>query len=194
MKKYLWNPFYYFDEKRLFVSGFIITIIGITFSIFFRVIQDGIFDLHIVDESCPWHKLVLAPVINIALTTLLFYIGARWINKKVRIIDIFNVSMISRWPLYLVIPLIGNPVILEHTNDITNALLGGGDISLNTTALLLLTIISIGSLISLTYYIILLFLGFKVASNAHQIKHYVLFGFLLLFAEVISIIIYHFIF
>ena len=104
------NPLKKFSERQLLLFGIISTMIGCWIGFMSKVTFDGLIDAH------PYSKQTLTVVcieniINITLCCILLLIIGKSINRKTRLIDILNTTMLSRIPLYAVAVVMSIPII-----------------------------------------------------------------------------------
>lgn len=186
--KTLFNPFEKYSEKTLLVSGIIATILGSFLAYLMNVRFDGILDMHIV-ENVQWNEPLIDNLLNIVTIFVLFFAFGKIINPKTRAIDILNVSLICRIPIYLVsITNIGG--YLEKS---TQNMLDKIDFeNLNNTPQfevsdMVITLASSGVMILLLIYMIILFWkGFQTVTNSKGVRNIILFIVLFIVAEILS--------
>lgn len=185
--KYLFNPFVKFSEISLLIVGLISIVFGSFIGNYFSVTFDGIIDAHSASRS--FLSSLKENLINVILVFIVLSILGKMINSKTRLIDILNISMIYRIPLYLSALLIDMP-ILKSVGDKVAANIDSPQ-NIKFEALELVAILAISSVLILLvmYSIVLLFKGFKTAINLKKWQHYVFFALALILAEVFSKII-----
>ncbi|MBC7642357.1 MAG: hypothetical protein H7174_08475 [Flavobacterium sp.] len=185
MIKILFNPFAKFSDKFLIIFGIISTLLGLSLSWFFNAQFDGVLDLHFNGSINIYESLVLILIDIIILVVLLFAL-AKFINNKSRIMDVIIAILIARTPIYLLALMNINNKMFEIGAIINAKILKG---EMNNVPFSLQTILIITSLISLLaiiWFSVLLFNGFKIATNLKERKHIVFFVITLLLAEIIS--------
>jgi hypothetical protein len=171
--KTIFNPFEKFDEKKLFIVGILFFIITIplcywTDTVFISIYRIAPFKaLHLYD-------LILPTFISfIVMIIVLFLLGKVFYNKT-RIIDIANTVLISQIPLIILIPFEAYDFIKKAIENIVNyqehpnGIFPFADFSI----MILFTILNISCLI---YSIVLIYNGFKTATNIKKWQHIVLF-------------------
>lgn len=184
MKKIFIKPFEEYSENKLLVVGLVATFIGTLLAYILNIRFDGVLDLHVVEHITIAEVLKDLMVNSFVLITLLFLIS-RIINSKSRLIDIITTVLISKIPYYILTLFNVNNLLLETTNDMLKlATLEVSSVSIFSSVYTV--IFSILSLLFLIWYILLLFNGFKVASNAKGIKANILFILCILLSEVFS--------
>jgi hypothetical protein len=185
MIKILLNPFEKFSEKQLFVFGILFLIIGSFLGFQFNALFNSILHLSFPNNISFINHLLQNIVLTLILSLFLFAFG-KYFNPKTRYIDILNVSLIARIPFYLTT--LAN--INGATSTITNKLLAslndlkGSSISTQDYSFLIIT--SILSLVCIVWLAVLLWNGFKTATNAKTTKQIVLFILVILVANFIS--------
>ncbi|MXN91558.1 hypothetical protein GR160_09985 [Flavobacterium sp. Sd200] len=190
MSKTIFNPFEKFSENQLLTAGLVFTVFGSLLGYFFNMQFDGVLDAH------PHANIEIArPFINntvntFALCLALFALG-RYINKKTRFIDVLNTALISRSPFYL--------LALGNANDFFTRLdaqaKSGNMLAIRFSGweLALMGVFSIFTIAFLVWFVILLYNGFKTATNLKSTGHKVAFAFAVIVAEIISKTIMYFI-
>jgi hypothetical protein len=166
-------------------------IVGAILGLLFNSRFDGAIDLHFAEKVTVFE--VFSDLL-IAITTLVvtLYLIGLFINKKIRILDILIAVLVAKVPFYI-LPLfnIGNKM-----NEVSNKIIAlsnpKSDFELLPNEILFLILSTIIALLAITWSVILLYNGFKTATNAKETKHSVLFVIGLLLSEIISKIIIHF--
>jgi hypothetical protein len=180
--KYIFNPFLKFSERNLFTIGFLSIFVGSFLASYFSVSYDGIFDAH--SSSASFIRSLKENFLNIGIVFLMLLIFGKIINKKTRIIDILNLSMIYRIPIYLISICISfgkniDDKILIYKDNLQN-------IKLTSLDIISIIISSILLIILIIYAIVLLVNGFKTATNLKKQYYYVFFAITLTIGEIIS--------
>ncbi len=185
--KYIFNPFLKLSEISLLIVGLISIVVGSFIGNYFSVTFDGIIDAHVAHTS--FVTSLKENLINVILVFTVLSILGKLINSKTRLIDILNISMVYRIPLYLSGLLINNP-ILKSVGDKVAANIDSPQ-NIKFEALELVAILAISSVLILLviYSIVLLVKGFKTAINLKKWQHYILVAIALIAAEVFSKII-----
>lgn len=171
----LQNPFEMTGEKRLFIYGIIFFIAGIFLAYEFQV-QLQILRINPLEELTPV-SILLGHGIIVSGLTASYYIYGKLINRKTRFIDILNTVLISIIPVYLLCLQNINNFIRHEAAKVINGLADGQAFQ-EPSSLFIVT--SILSLLVIIYFIYLLFTGFRIATNAKKVWHYIVF-FILLF-------------
>lgn len=193
MKKLLLNPFEKFSETKLLLFGIAITLIGSYLGFVFNGRFDGAIDLHFSDEVTLPQPFIDNAINVFSISISLFFFG-RIINKKTRFIDILIPSLVARLPFYFLPFTNINNFMVTFSNEI----IGNLDIknsvnfhieTFDLIAILLFAIVSIGFLV---WFVILLFNGFKIATNCKTPNHTLLFVFGIILAEILSKILIYF--
>lgn len=187
MKKIILNPFEKFSEIKLLFFGIVIALVGSYLGFIFNGRFIGIFGFKTNDEVIITQSFIDNLIDLFSITFFLFLFG-RIINKKTRFIDILIPSLVARFPIYL----IAFTNINDFIANLSNSLITNLDIqnpiafhieTADLVVLLLFAAISIGLLI---WSVILLFNGFKIATNCKTPKHTLLFVFGIILAEILS--------
>jgi len=123
------------------------------------------------------------------LVTVLLFVFGKIINKRTRFIDILNAGLLFRVPFYLMSLLMIFPFLQSIDDEIKKNPEAVGKLSFKPFDLVMIILITCFLIALLVYSIALLFNGFKTATNAKKPLHYVVFGVIILFAEILSRII-----
>lgn len=188
MKTILFNPFENYSEKQLFLFGFLLAIVASALSTVLNGRFDGVFSLHFVEKTTIIMSLIDMAIVISVLTFLLFVVG-KLINKKTRLIDVLSVSLIAKIPFYFLLFFNINNKMFLITNKLLDFLSQKKAINLETLDLSLLVFSGIATFMCLIWSVMLLYNGFKTATNVKETKHIILFVLSIITAEVISKII-----
>lgn len=190
MIKNLFNPFH-FSEKYLMPFGIVTLLIGAYLGFLFNSRFDGIIDLHYT-EKVSFFQPLSDLLIAITTASLILYLLGLFINKKTRVLDLFIAVLIAKVPFYL-LPLFNiDNKMYEVSNKIVALINPKSDLQMLPNEILLLILSSIISFLAIIWSIILLYNGFKTATNSKEAKHSILFIIGLLLSEIASKIIIHF--
>ena len=191
MKSIFLNPFVKHSEKTLLLVGGFSTLIGSLLAALFNVRFDGVIDAHVVSDL-PFYQAFLDNLINIFCLVLFLLLAVKYINRKTRFVDILSTAMVARIPLYL-LPLSNiNGAIGKSSEEIVQfadpQLIG----QISMSAWIFIIVFAMLALLLLIWSVIILFNGFKVASNAKGTLPIILFIFSLVFAEILSKVFIHY--
>lgn len=183
MTKILTQPFERLQERQLLLFGLSTLIIASILGYLTSTRFDGVLDVHISATPVQIEQPFLDNILNTVLLTAFLSLLARYINPKTRLIDILNIALISRIPLY-VITIFGFGGIMQETSDhmmqnITNP---AEMMNLPFINLILLGVSSIYSIVALVLFGILVYKGFKTATNLKTNLH----KFLILVAVIVA--------
>ena len=184
MKKIV-NPFETFSEKQLLFTGLVATVFGIFIGFVFNARFDGVVDLHF-SESVTWQEVALDNLINIVVLSIVLFVAGKTINPKTRIIDILNSSLISRIPFYILPFFNVNQIMFHSSNEMMESIQNGQFSEITSTNLILTLVFSLVAILLLICFVILLWNGFKIATNAKGNKAIILFVVSLFVAEIVS--------
>lgn len=184
MKK-IFNPFQNFSEKQLVLFGSIITIIATALAVLLNGRFDGVLDLHFVEKTTI-AKVVYDLIIDLLILTILLFIIGKLINKKTRLIDILATSIIAKIPFYFLLFFNINDKMFLVTEKLMSMVSKNNPINIETSEMILLVFSGIATFTCLIWSIILLFNGFKTATNSKETKHVLLFIVTIIIAEVLS--------
>ena len=189
--KLFFNPFSKFSEKALLMAGVFFLLGGSFIGYYFGVTYDGIFDVHI--SPVTFTESLTENVINVVILSLLLFIAGIIINSKTRIIDVLNVALISRFPIYLAGLLANNQRISEISEQLIDSVHQETPVLVSSSEMMILMLFSAVLILLLVYQLMLMVFGFKTAVNARKWQHWLFFGIALIAAEMISKAIIHFI-
>src|SRR5690606_20929608 len=189
--KLFFNPFSKFSEKALLISGILFLVVGSFIGYYFGVTYDGIFDVHI--STVTLIESLTENVINVVILSLLLFIAGIMINSKTRIIDVLNVALISRFPIYLAGLFANNQRISDIPDLLIDCVHQETPASVSSSDIMILMLFSAVLILLLAYQLMLMVFGFNAAVNARKWQHWLLFAFALIAAEMISKAIIHFI-
>ncbi len=176
------NPFAVLSDKQILLTGVVAFVIGVFLAFQFQI-QLQI--LRINTLKIPnLLEVVIGHLIIIICLTVSFFILGKVINKKTRFIDILSSVLISLIPLYISLFQNINGFLSNETSKIENAV-KDGTIYTQTPPFLLIIVGLIGFCFFI-YYIYLLFVGFKTATNAKKIWHYLLFFVILIAIDLLT--------
>ncbi len=185
MKTFFLNPFERYSEKILLWFGVLSTIIGSAIGWLFNARFDGMMDMHFPGEVF-WAEPFIDNLINVAFLSLVLFLIGRYINRKTRFIDILAVATVARIPIYF-LPLANvNNYIFNVTKRLLNASMQLQTEDLQITTIFVVFVFAMITLAFMIWFFILLWNGFKVATNAKGIKHILLFILALLVCEIFT--------
>lgn len=177
------NPFLKYSEKSIFIFSGLISLLGTVFAYYANIRFDGLLDVHQF-EKVTFGEVTKENGINIAVLTVFLFVFGKLINNKTRFIDIVNAVLIFRIPFYVIallvkIPFMGNfgKNVAKNSSHIEN-------LKINPLELAAVLSIAMSFLVLLAYAIWLLFIGFKTATNCKKPIYYIIFGLLIILAEV----------
>ena len=184
MKK-LYNPFEIFSEKQLLIFGIIVLILGSYIGYLFKGRFDGVVDLHFM-KNVTLQEVFVDNLINTLLLSVFLFLLGLFINSKTRLIDILNTSLIARIPFYVLPFFNSNNKMIQTTERLMEMTSSNTMESLPAVDVFFIVVFGILALITLIWFSILLWNGFKVATNAKGTKAVVLFITAVLLAEIVS--------
>ncbi len=185
MKTLLFNPFKKYSERQLLLFGLITAIAGIVFASLTNTHFDGVLDIHF-GKNVILKTTVLQSIINIVSIVSVFYSLGKWINSKTRLIDIFNLSLIVKIPGYLMMPMNINGWAYSKTEPLMEAISNPFNLQFTPEMILFLILSSILAILVFSWLVVLLYNGFKVATNLKETKHIIMFIIAIIVSEVVS--------
>jgi Yip1 domain len=191
MKKILFNPFEKLSDTVLIGFGIIFNLIGLFLSFYFNVKFLGFLKIDYL-QTITSLQVIEQTMILISIFSIVIFIVGKTINPKTRFIDVLNTVLIARIPFYFITFFNSKGFIFLHLNRIKLLMQTG---KLNDASVFdspLIVVFYIATFLALIWSIILLYNGFKTATNAKETKHTIYFIIGIIVAEVISrILIYH---
>jgi hypothetical protein len=190
--KTLLNPFDRYTERQLLLVGVAAFVVGSFIAYCFDGRFDGVVDLHFMQQVA-WYGPFLDNLINLVCVLVPLFLLGKYINRKTRIIDLITAFLISRIP-YFVLPLFNiNGYMHRITEELMNSAREGvmnnstvPELPLSGMEMTLLLVFAGLSILAVIWSIILLYNGFKTATNAKTVGHQLLFAVALIAAEVLS--------
>lgn len=185
MKNLVFMPFERYSEKLLTGVGFLVLLLTTVLADVYNLRFDGVLDAH-YGQSVSLEQVAFDQLINVLSLILLFYLSAKYINRKARMIDIVSTVLVGRIP-FVLLPLLNfNQIMFTTADAMVGSLSNGTQATLSFLDASVIIIFSIIMLLTIVWAIALWYNGFKVASNARGKLSVVLFILSLLIAEVLS--------
>lgn len=183
--KIITNPFLKFSEKQLFSIGISAAIAGSLIASYFGITYDGVIDVHSY-PGITFVGSVKENLTSILLVAVLLFLLGKLINPKTRFIDLLNAAFLFRIPFYISALLSSVPAMKRVEGELLKNINSLDKINIPPLDLTVLLVISILLIALLIYAILLLFNGFKTATNAKKPAHYLCFAIAVLIAEILS--------
>ncbi len=175
----LFNPFSKFSEKNLLGIGLISSMLLILACYFTNTKMDSL--LHFSPaKNLDWLSISLFVIISLVYAIVLLFVLGKFLNKKTRFIDIVNTVLVSQVPVVFLLLSTKLIDIDNISKQIATTAEKNTSLNLNIFDLLYFTIFGFATLLLLIYSSVLLFNGFKIATNIKKWQHIVLFAFVLL--------------
>jgi hypothetical protein len=185
MKVLVFNPFEKYSEKSLLLVGILVTVIASLLAFSVNTRFDGVFDMHI-SNNITWSQGFIDNAINIASLSAFLFLAALIINAKTRFIDILVVAIIARIPIYLSLLINIGGKVEDLSQEVLLAVSNQDFTAISGSSIAILLLVGIVSIALLVWFVVLLFRGFKVASNAKGKLAVFMFIVAILLAEIIS--------
>lgn len=178
----LLNPFAVLSDKKQTIIAITSVIIGTLLSYLLDV---NIQVLRINPLSAlSFIEVVIDQVILISFLTFTFFGIGKIINKKTRLIDIFNGICIAFIPIYISLFQNINNFLTNEINAFVESMKNIEIYSMSPPILLI--VVAVLSVVLYFYFVYLLFIGFKTATNSKKAWHYVLFFATLIITDLIT--------
>ncbi len=181
----LWNPLKSLKSTTILLIGLLFFVLGNLAAAYFDFVFNGVLDIHQVGGRELWYAFKENAVIVALLAVMLYGLGYA-INRKTRLIDILNAVLVFRIPFYVVVLWSSLPFFTDLLANIEDNKDNLVNLHFEILQLVGLLVFALFILLLLIYAILLLFNGFKTATNAKKWQHFLLFGVVLFIAEVIS--------
>jgi len=165
MKNILMNPFETQTEQKLLSVGISAALVASVLAYFLNARFDGLFDMHFATQIEMFHPLI-DNGINILLSALVLFGIGKYLNKKTRFVDVFAVAAVARIPYY---PLMFVNVkgFMKAATDVMMSNANPENIgNIPPTSLAIILCFALVAIAAIIWYIMLLYRGFKVATNA----------------------------
>lgn len=177
--KYIFNPFLKFDEKKIFFAG-ILGFIALNIAcIIVGNKMDGILHFADAEKESPQNILIMS--VGIMLSTILIYwVFGKIINRNTRFIDIANAFLLSTIPSTILILWGAIPIFENASKRLIKLANNKSPLWSTPKDLLIVSLSAIIGLPLVVYIVLLMFNGFKTATNMKKTWQIILF-FLLLF-------------
>jgi hypothetical protein len=188
MKALIFNPFEKISEKKLLLIGITSMIVGAILGYLFNARYDGIFDLHF-EKNTSYFNALLDILISVSTTCLLLLAIGKYTNPKTRLIDIFNTCTIAKIPFYVLTLFNINNWIYYSSAKLVESLQHNLMKMPSLSEFIPVLLFSLLTILGLVLSVLLLFNGYKVATNAKGTKSIGLFVVALFLAEIFSKII-----
>ena len=188
MKDLIFNPFEKISEKKLLLIGITSMLVGAILGYLFNARYDGVFDLHF-EKSTSYYNALLDILISVSTTCILLLAVGKYTNSKTRLIDIFNACSMAKIPFYVLTLFNINNWIYYSSEKLVESLQHNLMKMPSLSEFVPVLLFSMLTILGLVLSALLLFNGYKVATNAKGTKSIGLFVVALFLAEIFSKII-----
>ncbi|SHG58010.1 hypothetical protein SAMN05444372_107145 [Flavobacterium micromati] len=169
----IFNPFSKFSEKQLFVFGFLVFWINSFVCFFTKTRMDSIFHFT-PNENLSFSTAILLCVISTVSAIIFIFLMALLFNKKTRFIDIVNTVLICQAPNFLVLLYIKYSGMDTLARKLQTNIGTAPSIEVSAPSVILLVACILLLLTIIVYGFVLLYNGFKTATNLKKWQHTVL--------------------
>lgn len=184
MKSLLFNPFEKYSEKWLIGAGLVFMLLGSLLASYTMSNFDGALDLHFSHYQLTFIEILLQNTVNVLVLALALFVFGKILNSKTRLIDLIAVVFIARIPLYFMSLFnLTHVLSIGQSNDLQEVMAFAQS---NMVFLIFMTVIM---LIAIIWMFVILFNGYKTATNGKGAKSIVFFILAIILAEIISKII-----
>jgi hypothetical protein len=185
MKNLLLKPFEKYSEQKLLITGILALLIGAIVTYMLKCKFIGVLKVTFIDNASI-EQSIFDSIIIAGCLTLLLFLAAKYIYLKTRLIDIIVTVLIGYIPLYLLtlfnikdtIQITTKNLMKHATPELAN--------QLPMNDLIIIIIFGFSSIFIIIWFIMLLYNGFKTATNAKGNKPKIIFGIAILLADIIS--------
>lgn len=178
--QYIFNPFLKYTEKQLLI----VSILGLAGFGFLGFLFDhaliSIFKIGEIPDLSLINSFIYSGLSYLSAIILLLILG-KIFNQKTRIIDIVNCVGISQLPLLLVLIMSNIPILKNLGKNINHSAENTAKLNLQFVDIAALMILLSITLPILIYSIILIYNGFKTATNIKSWQKISIFTIVLLF-------------
>jgi len=187
-KKLLINPFESVSETKLLVFGIITTLLASYLAFLLNGRFDGVIDLHFT-ENVETLQPLIDNIINFASLFIFLFIAGKIINSKTRAVDIATPILIAKIPYYILLLFNINDFIYSETSLLLQKVNPENPSkipNIDPKALAVIMPFALLSIVFLIWFIVLLYYGFKTATNSKTPAHKMYFLGAIILAEVLS--------
>lgn len=170
----VFNPFSKFSEKQLFIFGFLFLILDVLVCFYTSTRMDSIFHFSPIENLTLSGAFVFVSI-STASAILFLFLVALLINKKTRFIDIVNTVLLSQAPNFLVLLSIKYSGLETLANNLKTTDGSPPSLDLNTIPIIPFVVGICLLLVLIVYGFILIYNGFKTATNLKKRLHIALF-------------------
>ncbi|WP_310554531.1 YIP1 family protein [Flavobacterium sp.] len=185
MKQLFFNPFEKYNSVHLLAIGVFANILGTFLFFLFNVNAIGFMKIQFDGTISLIKTSYQSVVILLCLSVVLFIIG-KIINSKTRFIDILNTSLFAKIPLYLVSFSNINDYMYNSSESLKTMIVAREFKNITVTDFPILPLFAIASLALLIWAIVLLYNGFKTATNFKKTNHKIYFAIAVFMADYLS--------
>ncbi|MBV7441267.1 YIP1 family protein [Weeksellaceae bacterium TAE3-ERU29] len=170
--KTFFNPFTQFSDQKLTQLSIISLMLIYGVCSLFLVKLDGIF--HITNADSIREVWIFNSFIIVLAIIILGLLG-KLFKSKSRWIDIFHSVCISLFPMSLIVILSNIPIIKNSIEAVQKIQANPSEVATFNSELIILSIFGLISLPLIIYSVILMFNGFKTATNSKKWQSFALF-------------------
>lgn len=189
--KLLYNPFEQIAGWKAFLIGLPIIIISVLIAYSQSEYFSGVFNIRYV-KDLPLDKAFLYQAIALSILILIMYVFGLIFSKGVRFQDVSGTVILARYP-YFFAAFTGFFLDVEATLEISNQILAGNYQEV-MKPLIIMTIVGIVLCVIVVWYVALLYNAFRISTGLKGAKCIILFIISLVLADVIFLILKHFLF
>ena len=180
------QPFEKLQERTLLSIGVLSLFIFSLIAYFGNGRFNGVLDFHLGSQVSLYQPFV-DNIINTIILTIILYLYAKKVNEKSRFVDLLNIALISRIPIYLVGLFAMNSINQEATKVLLT-LPNPAEILQHLSTVQIIMII-VTAILTLSIYFFTgyyIYHGFKTATNAKKQRQFFLLIPLILLVEIIT--------
>ncbi|WEK69937.1 MAG: YIP1 family protein [Candidatus Chryseobacterium colombiense] len=177
--KTIFNPFSKYSESQLLITG--IVSLGVTLLLcnVLNLQVDSIFHYRYADEKGSLVESIGYSLLSYIIAIIIFFILGKLYNKRTRFIDIVNTILISQIPGIFIILISEIPIINKSMESI-QMMAEKNPANISPVDLIVVCIFSFSALLLIAYGMVLIYNGFKTATNIKNWKQIVIFAFLII--------------
>lgn len=171
--KVIFNPFFRYTERQLLIVGLFFMVVTGFVCFYTQTYMNSVFHFA-TTENLNLSSAFMYILICYSTTVVFLFILALFFNKKTRVIDIVNTVLISQILNFIILLITKFSGLDKFSKSIKKAVETNQleKLSINT---ILLLIITLPVLAIAVYEMVLLFNGFKTATNIKKTEHIIAF-------------------
>lgn len=186
MLKTLLKPFEFVQERTLLLFGCCCLLITSIVQLFTLSRTISILKMADYIEYPQWWQVSLDAIISTLLMTVVLFAFGKIVNRKTRLIDIFNTVLIARIPLSLIVFSDINGFLTLKTQALLSVVNNPEAMAEQMGDITFITIIGIFGILALVLFAYYIYQGFKTATHSKKIQHIIVLIILVLITDTLT--------